>query len=59
MTRIPPLLKVWVEQEAKRNACSQNSEIVRAIRERMERKQVQNAETRRPNDGQDRQTTDA
>jgi hypothetical protein len=34
---LPANVKRWVESEAKRNASSQASEIVRAIRERMER----------------------
>ncbi|MDI4665560.1 hypothetical protein K9U40_14685 [Xanthobacter autotrophicus] len=35
--RLPPDLKAWLAAEAARNGASQNSEIVRAIRERMER----------------------
>lgn len=35
--RLPPDVKAFVAMEAERNACSQTSEIVRAIRERMER----------------------
>jgi hypothetical protein len=37
VVRIPPNLKDWIEAEAVRNGCSQNSEIVRAIVERRER----------------------
>lgn len=35
--RLPPDLKAWVEDQAERYGGSQNSEIVRAVRERMER----------------------
>ena len=35
--RLPQDLKDWVAAEAQRNASSQNSEIVRALRERQER----------------------
>ena len=35
--RFPADVKEWIEREAKRNANSQNSEIIRCIRERMER----------------------
>ena len=35
--RLPADVKRWLEIEAKRNASSQASEIVRAVRERMER----------------------
>lgn len=35
--RLPADLKAWLAEEAARNGASQNSEIVRAIRERMER----------------------
>jgi predicted HicB family RNase H-like nuclease len=35
--RLPPDLKAFVAQEAERNGSSQNSEIIRAVRERMER----------------------
>ncbi len=34
--RLPADLKDWIESEAKRNNSSQNSEIVRSIRERMD-----------------------
>lgn len=35
--RLPAELKDWLKVEAEKNGASQNSEIVRAIRERMER----------------------
>ncbi|MFD0978044.1 Arc family DNA-binding protein [Tropicimonas aquimaris] len=35
--RLPPELKDWIAHQAQRNNASQNSEIVRAVRERMER----------------------
>jgi hypothetical protein len=35
--RLPQDLKDWIAAQASSNASSQNSEIVRAIRERMER----------------------
>lgn len=35
--RLPNELKAWIAAQADRNASSQNSEIVRAVRERMER----------------------
>jgi uncharacterized protein (DUF1778 family) len=35
--RLPPDLKEWIASQANINASSQNSEIIRAIRERMER----------------------
>lgn len=34
--RLPEDVKTWLEREARRNLSSQNSEIVRAIRWRME-----------------------
>jgi len=34
--RMPPDLKAWIERESARNGCSQNSEIIRAIRNRKE-----------------------
>lgn len=37
MVRLPHDLKLWVERQARKNGSSQNSEIIRAIRERMER----------------------
>ncbi len=35
--RLPHDIKRWIAQQAKRNASSQTSEIVRSVRERMER----------------------
>ncbi len=35
--RLPPDAKAFIEMEAQKNASSQNSEIVRCIRERMDR----------------------
>jgi len=35
--RLPADLKAWIEAEAARNGGSMNSEIVRALRERMEK----------------------
>ena len=35
--RVPQDLKAWLAQQSERNASSQSSEIVRAVRERMER----------------------
>jgi hypothetical protein len=35
--RLPPDVKGWLESEAVRNVGSQNGEIVRALRERMDR----------------------
>lgn len=35
--RLPSDLKDWISQEAIRNASSQNSEIIRAVRDRKER----------------------
>lgn len=43
--RFPPEMKEFIEIEAKKNASSQNSEIIRCIRERMERV---NIETKKP-----------
>lgn len=37
MLRLPPDLKRWVDAEAKRNGASQNSEVIRCIRDRMDR----------------------
>jgi len=35
--RLPNDLKNWIEAQADTNGSSQNSEVIRAIRERMER----------------------
>ena len=40
LVRLPPALKAWVVEEAARNCASHNSEIVRSVRERMEREQA-------------------
>ena len=37
MLRLPPDIKAWIEDQAAKHATSQNSEIVRSVRERMER----------------------
>jgi hypothetical protein len=39
LVRLPVALKVWLEIEANRNRSSQNSEIVRSIRTRMDDEQ--------------------
>lgn len=36
--RLPPDLKLWLVKQANKNGSSQNSEVIRAIRERMEKK---------------------
>ncbi|MCB1439944.1 MAG: Arc family DNA-binding protein [Nitratireductor sp.] len=43
--RLPPEVKAFIKAEALENASSQNSEIVRAIRERMKRKGAESAAT--------------
>jgi len=35
--RLPPDLKLWIVKQARKNGSSQNSEIIRAIRDRMDR----------------------
>jgi hypothetical protein len=35
--RLPPDLKTWLAEQAEKNGASQNSEVIRAIRERAER----------------------
>ena len=37
VVRLPEDAKGWLRDEARRNASSQNSEVVRAVRERMAR----------------------
>jgi len=37
LVRLPPEVKEWLVAEAARNCASHNSEIVRALREKMER----------------------
>jgi hypothetical protein len=41
--RIPRDVKGWIEREAERNCASQNSEIIRSIRARMETEQPKKA----------------
>ncbi|WP_370158472.1 Arc family DNA-binding protein [Salipiger bermudensis] len=35
--RLPRDVKAWIEAQACENGCSQNSEVIRALRERMQR----------------------
>lgn len=35
--RLPPTLKTWLKRQSRQNFTSLNSEIVRCVRERMER----------------------
>lgn len=37
MLRLPPDVKRWLEREANKNASSKASEVVRAVREKMDR----------------------
>jgi len=39
MVCIPQDMKSWLEQEAERNWTSQNAEVIRAIRSRMDQEQ--------------------
>ena len=39
--RLPPDLKIWLAQEADRNGSSQNSEVIRSLRERMQRTETE------------------
>lgn len=41
--RLPIDLKAWIASQADKNASSQNSEIARAVRERMERQEAATA----------------
>ncbi|GLS88273.1 hypothetical protein GCM10010873_32470 [Cypionkella aquatica] len=43
--RLPHDLKNWLKAEAEKNGASQNSEIVRAIRERMDRNRTEALQT--------------
>jgi hypothetical protein len=43
LVRLPPDLKDWIEKEAARMLASQNSEIVRCIRYRMDREKREGA----------------
>lgn len=38
--RLPSDVKAWIEQQAERNMSSQNSEIVRAVRQAMSREEA-------------------
>lgn len=40
IVRLPPDIKAWIEQQSEYHQSSQTSEIVRALRERMERTQI-------------------
>jgi hypothetical protein len=40
LVRLPPALKAWIVEEAAKNCASHNSEIVRCVRERMERERA-------------------
>lgn len=40
--RLTDDLKAWIAAQAERNGSSQNSEVIRAIRERMERTETTN-----------------
>ena len=42
--RLPDELKTWVKAQAAQNGASQNSEVIRALRERMERAEQGHAE---------------
>lgn len=35
--RFPPDMKAWLAEQAAKHGSSQNSEVIRAVRERMER----------------------
>jgi Arc/MetJ-type ribon-helix-helix transcriptional regulator len=35
--RFPRDIKAWIEEQAEKNGSSQNSEVIRALRDRMER----------------------
>jgi hypothetical protein len=43
MVRMPADIKAWIESQAVRNGSSQNSEIVRSIRARMDSQQPERA----------------
>lgn len=45
--RMPPDLRQWVAEQARVNGSSQNSEVIRAIRERKEREDRQHEEQTR------------
>jgi hypothetical protein len=37
VVRLPPDLKLWLVKQSQKNGSSQNSEIIRAVRERKEK----------------------
>jgi deoxyribose-phosphate aldolase len=43
VVRMPADVKAWIEAQAQRNGASQNSEIVRSIRARMDSEQPERA----------------
>jgi len=43
LVRLPREIKSWIEREAERNCASQNSEIIRALRARMDAQQPEKA----------------
>jgi predicted HicB family RNase H-like nuclease len=43
MVRLPSEVKAWLLQEATKNGASQNSEIIRSIRARMEQERRERA----------------
>ena len=43
LVRLPRDVKRWIEEQANRNTSTQNSEIVRSIRERMDHQQQSGA----------------
>ncbi|MFH1558512.1 MAG: Arc family DNA-binding protein [Pseudomonadota bacterium] len=52
MLRLPPDLKRWVDAQAKHNGASINSEIIRSVRERMDRAAPREATNEKSDDGQ-------
>lgn len=42
--RLPVTLKAWLAEQAAKNGSSQNSEVIRAVRERMERAEAKGVE---------------
>ena len=41
--RFPADVKAWLAEQAEKNGSSQNSEVIRAVRERMERSETATA----------------
>lgn len=41
--RLPPDVKAWLADQARLNGSSQNSEVIRAVRERMDRQEAASA----------------